>query len=125
MTDTTGVDVKDKDTDEATEVKARLFRKVPWLLVLTTLRTNHFWKSLSRIGQVMLVTTRLVNTDNIDSGDQTMILAVSTVRNGIALRAAGKQNISGTAHAAAANELARPTLTSSSALGMAAAYADA
>jgi hypothetical protein len=42
MTDTTGVDVKDKDTDEVvTEVKARLFRsKVPWLLVVSARAFN-------------------------------------------------------------------------------------
>jgi hypothetical protein len=75
------------------------------------------------IGHV-LVTTRLVNTDNIDSGDQTMILGCFNPSESVELlcRAAGKQNMSGSAHLKAANELADHLGHLPLALGMAAAY---
>jgi hypothetical protein len=128
MTDTTGVDVKDKDTDEVvTEVKARLFRsKVPWLLVFDNLEDQSLLEKFVPNGGTghVLVTTRLVNTDNIDSGDQTMILGCFNPSESVELlcRAAGKQNMSCSAHLKAANELADQLGHLPLALGMAAAY---
>jgi hypothetical protein len=128
MADTTGFDVKDKDTDEVvTEVKARLFRsKVPWLLVFDNLEDQSLLEKFVPNGGTghVLVTTRLVNTDNIDSGDQTMILGCFNPSESVELlcRAAGKQNISGSAHLKAANELADQLGHLPLALGMAAAY---
>jgi hypothetical protein len=128
MTDTTGVDVKDKDTDEVvTEVKARLFRsKVPWLLVFDNLEDQSLLEKFVPNGGIghVLVTTRLVNTDNLDSGDQTMILGCFNPSESVELlcRAAGKQNISGAVHLKAANELADQLGHLPLALGMAAAY---
>jgi hypothetical protein len=104
MTDTTGVDVKDKDTDEVvTEVKARLFRsKVPWLLVFDNLEDQSLLEKFVPNGGTghVLVTTRLVNTDNIDSGDQTMILGCFNPSESVELLCRAAGNISGTATAA-------------------------
>jgi hypothetical protein len=128
MADTTGVDVKDKDTDEVVaEVKARLFRsKVPWLLVFDNLEDQSLLEKFVPNGGTghVLVTTRLVNTDNVDFGDQTMILGCFNASESVELlcRAAGKQNISGSAHIKAANDLADLLGHLPLALGMAAAY---
>jgi hypothetical protein len=128
MADTTDVDVKDKDTDEVVaEVKARLFRsKVPWLLVFDNLEDQSLLEKFVPNGGTghVLVTTRLVNTDNVDSGNQTMILGCFNPSESVELlcRAAGKQNISGSAHLKAANELADHLGHLPLALGMAAAY---
>jgi hypothetical protein len=128
MADTTGVDVKDKDTDEVVaEVKARLFRsKVPWLLVFDNLEDQSLLEKFVPNGGIghVLVTTRLVNTDNVNSGDQTMMLGCFNPSESVELlcRAAGKQNISGSAHLKAANELADHLGHLPLALGMAAAY---
>ena len=128
MADTTGIDVNDKDTDEVVaEVKARLFRsKVPWLLVFDNLEDHSILEKFIPNGGVghVLVTTRLLKTDNVDFGDQTMILGCFNPSESVQLlcRAAGKQNISTDEHIAAANQLANYLGHLPLALGMAAAY---
>jgi hypothetical protein len=80
MTDTTDVeDIKDKDTDEVVaEVKARLCRsKIPWLLVFDNLEDQSLLDKFVPAGGTcghVLVTTRLVHTDNVDFGEHTIIL---------------------------------------------------
>jgi len=128
MADTTGMDVNDKDTDEVVaEVKSRLFRsKVPWLLVFDNLEDHSLLEKFVPNGGIghVLVTTRLINTDNVDFGDQTMILGCFNPSESVELlcRAAGKQNIANEAHLTAANKLADYLGHLPLALGMAAAY---
>ena len=129
MADTiTGMDVNDKDTDDVVaEVKARLFRsKVPWLLVFDNLEDHSLLDKFVPNGGAghILVTTRLVSTDNVDFGDETMILGCFNPSESVELlcRAAGKQNIANQVHLDAANELADILGHLPLALGMAAAY---
>jgi tetratricopeptide (TPR) repeat protein len=130
MADTTGMDVNDKDTDEVVaEVKARLFRsKIPWLLVFDNLEDKDhslLEKFVPNGGKGhVLVTTRLLNTDNVDFGDQTMILGCFNPTESVELlcRAAGKQNISSEDQLSAANELAECVGHLPLAVGIAAAY---
>ena len=129
MADTTGMDVKDKDTDEVVaEVKARLFlSKVPWLLVFDNLEDHSLLDKFVPNGGSghVLVTTRLINTDNVDFGDQTMILGCFNPQESVELlcRAAGEHNICcSEQHVDAAHKLADHLGHLPLALGMAAAY---
>ena len=128
MVDTTGLDVKDKDTDEVVaEVKARLFRsKVPWLLVFDNLEDRSILEKFVPHGGNghVLVTTRLLHTGNVDFDDQTMMLGCLNPCESVELlcRSAGKQNMTGEENIKAANQLADQLGHLPLALGMAAAY---
>ena len=103
MADTTGVDVKEKSTDDVlAEVKTRLFRsKVPWLLVFDNLedRTllDKFLPHGGPYGHV-LITTRMVDADTVDE-HHVMRLGCFQPTESVALlcRSAGKENIGDTA----------------------------
>jgi len=123
MSDTTGMDVQDKDTDEVVaEVKARLYRsKVPWLLVFDNLEDRSLLEKFVPHGGStghVLVTTRLVDTD---LGDQTMILGCFNPSESVELLCRSA-SISGEAHISAANELANQLGHLPLALNMAGSY---
>jgi hypothetical protein len=112
MADTTGVDVKDKNTDEViAEVKARLFRsKVPWLLVFDNLEDRELLNKYLPHGGTnghVIVTTRVVDADSADE-HQTLALGCFSPSESIQLlcRSAGTQNISHGKHMDAAQVLA-------------------
>jgi hypothetical protein len=113
MADTIGVDVTEKTTEDVlAEVKTRLFRsKVPWLLIFDNLEDSSLLdKFLPHGGSQghVLVTTRMVDAECVDSEHQTMVLGCLSPAESVLLlsRSAGKQNISGDDHLNAAKELA-------------------
>ena len=99
MADTTGVDVKEKSTDDVlAEVKTRLFRsKVPWLLVFDNLEDRTLLEKFLPHGGPhghVLITTRMVDADTVDE-HHVMRLGCFRPTESVALlcRSAGKENI--------------------------------
>ncbi|KAI2512326.1 NB-ARC domain [Fragilaria crotonensis] len=124
LADTTGVDARDKDTEEViSEVKARLFRsKVPWLLVFDNLEDRSLLQKFVPHGGScghLLVTTRSLGAD--DNDQSTMILGCFSPSESIQLLCRSA-NISGEIHVKAAHHLAGQLGHLPLALSMAAAY---
>ena len=124
LIDTTGVDARDKDTDEVvSEVKARLFRsKTPWLLVFDNLEDRSLLQKFIPHGGTcghVLVTTRSLEGD--DNDQSTMILGCFSPSESIQLLCRSA-NISKEIHVTAARHLAGQLGHLPLALGMAAAY---
>ncbi|GKZ00196.1 hypothetical protein MPSEU_000972600 [Mayamaea pseudoterrestris] len=129
MADTTGVDVKEKTTDDVlAEVKTRLFRsKVPWLLVFDNLEDrallDKFLPHGGPYGHV-LITTRIVGDADHDD-HQIMPLGCFRPTESVDLlcRSAGKENIGeNRIQCEAAQQLAERLGHLPLALGVAAAY---
>eukprot|EP00588_Corethron_pennatum_P012599 CAMPEP_0194276572 /NCGR_PEP_ID=MMETSP0169-20130528/9126_1 /TAXON_ID=218684 /ORGANISM="Corethron pennatum, Strain L29A3" /LENGTH=1199 /DNA_ID=CAMNT_0039020315 /DNA_START=42 /DNA_END=3641 /DNA_ORIENTATION=+ len=124
MSDTTGMDVQDKDTDEVVaEVKARLFRsKVPWLLVFDNLEDRSLLEKFvphgGSCGHVLVTTNRLVDTN---PGSATMMLGCFNPSESVDFLERSA-NICGAGNISAANKLANQLGHLPLALSMAGSY---